>query len=482
MIKLYNTFTRRKEEFKPVVENNVGLYVCGPTVYGMPHLGHAKSYINFDTIVRYFQYSGYKVKYVQNITDVGHLVGDSDDGEDKIAKQAKIEKLDAYEIAYKYEVEYFKNMDKLNVLRPSISCRATGFIMDMIETVKDILAKGYAYITDQGNVYFDVRKYSKYGQLSNRKIDQNVSGERIEIADDKKNPEDFALWKSVGEDALMQWPSPWGNGCPGWHIECTTLCKKFLGTTFDIHGGGIDNIFPHHECECAQADIVNGHLPMNYFMHNGLVTVNGTKMGKSLGNFITLPDLFKKFDPMVVRYFILQFHYRSQVDFSDEGLKLADKQFSKLKESVNSLRQKTLEVATSLTDGELISIKDGFENAMNEDFNTPLAMVEFNKLLKVIPTAINSNNTKIYPEINYLITKLGEQVLGLDFGNVEDGVSKNEDSIPNNIKELAEKRWECKKTKNFAMADELRKQISDLGYDILDSKEGYQITKKITEE
>ena len=265
MIKLYNTFTRKKEEFKPVSEGNLGIYVCGPTVYGMPHLGHAKSYINFDTIVRYFKFSGYKVKYVQNITDVGHLVGDSDDGEDKIVKQARIEKLDAYEIAYKYEVEFFNAMDKLNVLRPSISCRATGFVAEMIEAVKTIIEKGYGYVTDQGNVYFDVRKYNNYGQLSNRKLDQNLSGERIEVATDKRNPEDFALWKAVDETTLMQWPSPWGNGCPGWHIECTVLGKKFLGEKFDIHGGGIDNIFPHHECECAQADIVNGHIPMNYF-------------------------------------------------------------------------------------------------------------------------------------------------------------------------------------------------------------------------
>ena len=269
MIKLYNTLSRKKEEFKPVEEGCVSMYVCGPTVYGLPHLGHAKSYVNFDIINRYFKFLGYKVKYVQNITDVGHLVGDGDNGEDKIQRQAKSEKLDAYEIAYKYEVEHFKNMDKLNVLRPSISCRATGFVGDMIETVQDIIDKGYGYVTDEGNVYFNVRKYSKYGQLSNRKLEDAVSGERIEIASDKQNPEDFALWKRTGEEVLMQWKSPWGNGCPGWHIECTTLGKKFLGDTFDIHGGGIDNIFPHHECECAQADVVNGHIPMNYFMLNG---------------------------------------------------------------------------------------------------------------------------------------------------------------------------------------------------------------------
>ena len=475
MIKLYNTFTRKKEEFKPIVDGRVGMYVCGPTVYGMPHLGHAKSYINFDTIYRYFTFLGYKVKYVQNITDVGHLVGDGDSGEDKISKQAKIEKLDAYEIAYKYEVEYFKNMDKLGVLRPSISCRATGFIIEMIDTVKDILDKGYAYVTDEGNVYFDVRKYSNYGQLSNRKLEDAVSGERIEVADDKRHPADFALWKSVDKDVLMQWDSPWGRGCPGWHLECTTLGKKFLGDTFDIHGGGIDNIFPHHECECAQADIVNGHLPMNYFMHNGLVTVNGTKMGKSLGNFITLPDLFKTFDPMVVRFFILQFHYRSAVDFSDDGLKLADKQFGKLRENVHAIKSITAEEASEINNPELKEIYTNFLSAMDEDFNTPVALVEFNKINKIISRELESKNIEVIKEINLFVRQLGCEVLGLDFGAT---VTKPVDDIPNQVVELARLRWEAKQNKDWENADKYRNEISDLGYSILDSKDGYKIEKK----
>lgn len=476
MLKIYNTFTRRKEEFIPVVEGRVGMYVCGPTVYGLPHLGHAKSYINFDTIFRFFKFCGYKVKYVQNITDVGHLVGDGDSGEDKIGKQAKIEQLDAYEIAYKYENEYFSAMDKLNVLRPSISCRATGFIMEMIETVQDILDKGYAYVTELGNVYFDVRKYSKYGQLSNRKLEDAVSGERIEIADDKRNPADFALWKSVDKDVLMQWDSPWGKGCPGWHLECTTLCKKFLGDIFDIHGGGIDNIFPHHECECAQADIVNGHIPMNYFMHNGLVTVNGTKMGKSLGNFITLTDLFKNFDPMVIRYFIHQFHYRSAVDFSNEGLKLADKQFGKLRAGVNSLRSINSEMSTEIKNSELKAIYDGFVDAMNEDFNTPVAMVEFNKINKIIPKIIEENNIQLIKEMNFIVNRLGEEVLGLDFGTLESDKPKNQ--IPAEVEKLAQLRWEAKQNKEWAIADQYREKITSLGYNILDSKDGYKVEKR----
>jgi len=472
MIKLYNTITRKKEEFVPVKEGNLGIYVCGPTVYGPPHLGHAKSYINFDTIVRYFKFLEYKVKYVQNITDVGHLVGDSDDGEDKIVKQSKKENLDAYEIAYKYEVDFFKNMDALNVLRPSISCRATGFVNEMIEMVEDIIEKGYGYVTEEGNVYFDVRKYPKYGQLSNRKIENALSGERIDVATDKKNPEDFALWKAVDENTLMQWKSPWGNGCPGWHMECTTLGKKFLGERFDIHGGGIDNIFPHHECELAQADIALGHLPMNYFMHNGLVTVNGTKMGKSLGNSISLQELMKTYGPMVVRFFILNFHYRSAVDFSEDALKLAEKQFEKINEAVNKVRKISQNQVCEIKNEELNDILNKFKEAMNEDFNTPLAIVEFNRLVKFVNT--NNINESTAAELNYLFKALGEDVLGLVF-ETED---EKEEIIPENIIKMAEERWVAKKNRDFVKSDELRNQLLSLGYEIVDSKDKYKINKK----
>lgn len=472
MLKIYNTFTRKKEVFKPITEGYVGMYVCGPTVYGESHLGHAKSYTNFDSIFRYLRYLGYKVKYVQNITDVGHLVGDGDDGDDKIAKQARIEKLDAYEIAYKYEVAHFNNMDKLNILRPSISCRATGFIPDMIECVKTIVDKGYGYVTNEGNVYFDVHKYPKYGQLSNRRLDSTLSGERIEVAGDKKHPEDFALWKAVDASTLMQWDSPWGRGCPGWHIECTALGKKFLGDRFDIHGGGIDNIFPHHECECAQADVVNGHIPMNYFMHNGLVTVDGVKMGKSLGNFITLKDLFVRVKPEVLRYFILSFHYRSAVDFSEDGLNLASKQFGKINEVVSLLREKTDAFASEISNAELLDIKEKFLSAMDEDFNTPLALVEFNRLIKFIQGNLNASPS-VLAEANTLVRDFGEDVLGLKFETVE----KKADEIPSNIKAIAEKRWQAKQNKNWAEADALREELKTLGYVVNDSKDGYTIDR-----
>lgn len=472
-MKIYNTFTRKKEEFVPIHEGCVGMYVCGPTVYGMPHLGHAKSYINFDTVFRFFKFLGYKVKYVQNITDVGHLVGDGDEGQDKIAKQALIEKLDPYEIAYKYEVEYFKNMDLLNVERPSISCRATGFVSEMIEMVKDIIDKGYAYVTKEGNVYFDVHKYSRYGQLSRRTLDNAVSGERIEVADDKKNPEDFALWKSVDSSTLMKWQSPWGIGCPGWHIECTTLGKKFLGEHFDIHGGGIDNLFPHHECECAQADIANGSIPMKFFMHNGLVTVNGVKMGKSLGNFITLPDLFKKYNPMVVRFFIQQFHYRSPVDFNEEGLKLAEKQFEKLRESVSQLRSMTTKTK-EVTNDEYLVLYNKFVEAMNEDFNTPVATAEFLKISKMISSAVESNDINNMEQLNYMVCKLGEDVLGLIFACNQE---EEREDVPADIKEMAKQRWEAKVNKDWTTADRLRQELTQRGYSIKDTKEGYEIIK-----
>ena len=471
-MRIYNTITRRKEEFLPIVKDHVGMYVCGPTVYGMPHVGHAKSYINFDIVHRVFKKLGYKVKYVQNITDVGHLVGDGDEGEDKISRQAKLEQLDPYQIAYKYEVEYFDAMDKLNVLRPSISCRATGFIVDIIEAVQEIVNKGYGYVTKEGNVYFDVHKYPNYGQLSNRTLDKNVSGERIEIAKKKKNPEDFALWKSVDDKTLMKWKSPWGEGCPGWHIECSVLGRKFLGEEFDIHGGGIDNLFPHHECECAQGDVLTGKVPMHYFMHNNLVTVNGTKMGKSLGNFITLKDLFEKYDPMIVRYYICQFHYRSAVDFNEDGLKLASKQFAKLEEVVKKLYNITQDDKEPTdTLGEIYS--NSIE-AMSDDFNTPVVMAEVIKFVKEANSAITNKNIEKAKEANFIVKNLLEDVLGLKFDKT---IKEELGDIPNEIKTKAEARWQAKKNRDFAKADILRAELVKLGYEILDSKDGYQIKK-----
>jgi len=462
-LKIYNSFTKQKEEFKPINEGRVNMYVCGPTVYGPPHLGHARSYTNFDVVYRYLKYLGYKVKYVQNITDVGHLVGDGDEGEDKIAKQARKENVDAYEIAYKYETMYFEYMEKLNVLKPSISARATGFIPEMIEMVKEILDKGYAYITKQGNIYFDVRKFSRYGQLSNRSLDKTKSGERIDVASDKRAPEDFAIWKSVEKGTLMKWDSPWGEGCPGWHLECSVLSRKFLGKTFDIHGGGIDNIFPHHECECAQSEVANGQRFVNYFMHNNLVTVNGTKMGKSLGNFITLEDLFKICDPMHVRYFINLFHYRTPVDFTIDAIKKAGEQFDRLRELYKNAKKVAVSVKNDIKTAEIKEILQKFIVAMDEDFNTPLAISELLKLtkIKISSEEIASDIVNVMNQISF--------ILGLDFASKEE--EKQDNSNEEKLLEIIAKvRSQLRLEKNYQMSDFIRDELAKAGISVQDKK------------
>ncbi len=466
-LKIYNSFTKQKEEFKSIVPGRVGMYVCGPTVYGPPHVGHARSYTNFDTVFRYLQYLGYKVKYVQNITDVGHLVGDGDDGEDKILKQAKKEQVDPYEIAYKYETMYFDAMAKLNILKPSISARATGFIPQMIDMVQTLLDKGYAYISKDGNIYYRVHKFSSYGQLSNRRLENNLSGERIEVAGDKENPEDFALWKKADGGHLMKWKSPWGWGYPGWHLECSTLSKFFLGDTFDIHGGGIDNIFPHHECECAQSEVANGVKFVNYFMHNNLVTVNGTKMGKSLGNFITLEDLFKEFDPLYVRYFILLFHYRSPIDFTKEAIKNAGEQLEKIKTAYQIIAEVAENKESEPKSGVAKEILTNFENAMNEDFNTPLAISELLRTIKLAKQVKESGDKSAASELLFVMNKIAF-VLGLDFSKkVEEKDSGESEKF---LEIISDVRNKLRSEKNYQMSDYIRDRLAESGVVVNDKK------------
>ena len=467
-LKIYNSFTKTRQEFKPIVPGYVGMYVCGPTVYGPPHLGHARSYTNFDVVFRYLQYLKYKVKYVQNITDVGHLVGDGDEGEDKILKQAKKENVDPYEIAYKYETLYFDAMQKLNILKPSISARATGFIPEMIDMVEKLIAKGYAYVTKNGNVYYRVHQFASYGQLSNRKLENTLSGERIDVATDKENPEDFALWKTAEGGHIMKWKSPWGEGYPGWHIECSTLSKKFLGETFDIHGGGIDNIFPHHECECAQSEIANGKKFVNFFMHNNLVTVNGTKMGKSLGNFITLEDLFSEFDPMYVRYFILQFHYRSPVDFTKQAIAKAGEQFDKIRETYKEIKALAGGKANQITDSAVAEILGNFISAMDEDFNTPLAISELLKLTKFAGQVVQNKDVKKASEVLDVYGRISF-ILGLDFEGTENKEEKsgNEEKL---LEIIADVRNKLRAEKNYAASDYIRDQLSAAGIVVSDKK------------
>ena len=470
MLKIYNTLTRNKDEFKSINEKKVGLYVCGPTVYGYPHLGHAKSYISFDVIHRYLKYIGYDVKYVQNITDVGHLVGDVDEGEDKIERQAKIEQTDPVAIAYNYERIYFDCMDKLNIERPTISCRATGHIIEIIEAVKTLIDKGYAYVTNEGNVYYRVKKFKGYGKLSGRNIEENLSGERIEIKNDKESPEDFALWKRAEKGHIMKWPSPWGEGYPGWHIECSIMSKKYLGDTFDIHGGGMDNIFPHHECEIAQSEALNGKPFVNYFIHNNLVTVNGQKMGKSLGNFITLPDLFKEYNPKYIRFYVLLTHYRRPTDFDKNKIEEAIKNYDKIEKTYFKLKEATKDLYETEEDNEIKNLKEEFLNAMDDDFNTALAISYIYELIKIANSEF-SKDKKDLNKLKSILNVLNEcaiNILGFIFEEQKE--NKKDKELLDFILNL---RDELRKNKNYELSDKIRDELTKLGYEVNDKKTNF---------
>lgn len=416
MLKIYNTFTRKKEEFVPLRKGEVGIYVCGPTVYSDPHLGHAKSYISFDVIVRYLRWFGYRVKYIQNITDVGHLL---ETGEDRVLMGAKREKLDPMELVEKYTRSYFEDMDALNVLRPSISPHATGHIGEQIELVETLLTKGYAYEVN-GSVYFDITKFPEYGKLSGRRVDDQLAGARVEVRDEKRHPADFVLWVCAHPEHLMQWKSPWGKGYPGWHLECSAMSMKYLGETIDIHGGGMENIFPHHECEIAQSEAATGKQFVRYWVHNNMVLVNGVKMSKSLGNFVTIKEALKKYSAEQIRFFILTTHYRSPVDFSDEaiegageGLRKIHTTFERISElvSIASEGKDVPEISKLTEEGE-----QKFVDAMGDDFNAPLAISvlfdisrELNKYLDrgESPSRVSLQSAhKLYEE-------LGGQILGI---------------------------------------------------------------------
>ena len=470
MLKIYNTLTRNKDEFKSINEKKVGLYVCGPTVYGYPHLGHAKSYISFDVIHRYLKYIGYDVKYVQNITDVGHLVGDVDEGEDKIERQAKIEQTDPVAIAYNYERIYFDCMDKLNIERPTISCRATGHIIEIIEAVKTLIDKGYAYVTNEGNVYYRVKKFKGYGKLSGRNIEENLSGERIEIKNDKESPEDFALWKRAEKGHIMKWPSPWGEGYPGWHIECSIMSKKYLGDTFDIHGGGMDNIFPHHECEIAQSEALNGKPFVNYFIHNNLVTVNGQKMGKSLGNFITLPDLFKEYNPKYIRFYVLLTHYRRPTDFDKNKIEEAIKNYDKIEKTYFKLKEATKDLYETEEDNEIKNLKEEFLNAMDDDFNTALAISYIYELIKIANSEL-SKDKKDLNKLKSILNVLNEcavNILGFIFEEQKE--NKKDKELLDFVLNL---RDELRKNKNYELSDKIRNELTKLGYEVNDKKTNF---------
>lgn len=470
-LKIYNTLTRNKDDFKPIHEGSVGMYVCGPTVYGPPHVGHARSYIVFDLLYRYFLYNGYKVKYVQNITDVGHLVGDADDGDDKIQKKAILEKLDPVAVAYKYENMYFDCMAKLNVLKPTISCRATGHIIEIIDAVKTLIDKGYAYVTDAGNVYYDVRKFKGYGKLSGRTLDDTVSGERIEIADDKRNPEDFALWKKADPTHLMKWPSPWGEGYPGWHIECSVMSRKYLGDTFDIHGGGMDNVFPHHECEIAQSEALTGKPFVNYFVHNNLITRNGQKMGKSLGNTVDLDELFEKYGPTFVRLYIVKNHYRSVLDFSDDQLEETRKTYDKFVNLVEiTEKYKDLDISDSKYE-DVDDMKRRFLEAMDDDLNTAVAIAVLLEMVKEANKSKDVDNKKL-AYIRKVFDDLAGNILGLKF---EAQITASNDNLDKLVKSIIDVRNTFKANKQYEYSDLIRDKLKENGISIIDTKDGAKI-------
>ena len=480
-IQIYNTLTRKKEVFKPLVPGKVGLYVCGPTVYGPPHLGHARSAITFDLIFRFLKQIGYKVRYVRNITDVGHLVADADEGEDKIEQQAKLDELEPMEVVQIYTNLYHKAMDMLNVQSPSIEPHASGHIIEQIEEVKKILNSGYAYESN-GSVYFDVEKFAgenEYGKLSGRKIEDLISNTRVlDGQTEKHSGLDFAIWKKAQPEHIMRWPSPWSEGFPGWHIECTAMSTKYLGETFDIHGGGMDLTFPHHEAEMAQAQAAHGKPAVRYWMHNNMITLNGQKMGKSLGNAISLEQIFngnhplleKAYSPMTIRFFMLQAHYRSTLDFSNEALQASEKGLERLMNAVAKIE------SLPVSDSSTVNVTELTANcyaAMNDDMNSPIAIASLFEGVKFINSISDGKSTITLEDRDALKTLFHAFVFDI-FGLNADVQNESDNSeVLNEVVDLLMKlRTEAKANKDWATSDKIRNELAAIGFDIKDGKEG----------
>lgn len=478
---IYNTLTRKKELFKPLHAPHVGLYVCGPTVYGDGHLGHARPAITFDVLYRYLMHLQYKVRYVRNITDVGHLEHDADDGEDKIAKKARLEKLEPMEVVQYYTLRYHKAMEKLNVLPPSIEPHASGHIIEQIEFIKKIIDAGYAY-ESEGSVYFDVEKYNKdfhYGKLSGRNIDELLETTReLDGQTEKRRSIDFALWKKAAPEHIMHWPSPWSEGFPGWHLECSAMGTKYLGEEFDIHGGGMDLMFPHHECEIAQSVAALGKETVSYWMHNNMITINGKKMGKSLGNFITLDEFFtgshpllaQAFSPMTIRFFILQAHYRSTVDFSNEALVASEKGLARLLEAYERLQKITPSATTTV---DIAGLREKCEVAMCDDLNTPIVISHLFDACKSINTITDGKGTisaNDLEELKEVFKLFVEEILGLQTSTTDN----NNDAYKKAIDLLLSLRLQAKQNKDWAMSDKIRNELMALGFTIKDTKDGFE--------
>ncbi len=489
---IYNSLTRRKQLFVPLVEGRVGMYVCGPTVYGDGHLGHARPAITFDVLFRYLTHLGYKVRYVRNITDVGHLEHDADEGEDKIAKKARLEQLEPMEVVQHYLNRYHDAMARLNVLPPSIEPHASGHIIEQIEYIKKILDAGYAYESN-GSIYFDVPKYNRdhnYGKLSGRNIDELLSETRsLDGQQEKRNPADFALWKKAQPEHIMRWPSPWSDGFPGWHLECSTMGEKYLGETFDIHGGGMDLKFPHHECEIAQSVAHHGHDTVRYWMHNNMITINGQKMGKSLGNFITLDEFFtgnhplltQAYTPMTIRFFILQAQYRSTVDFSNEALQASEKALDRMLEGWRRLADLKGSNTSTVT-AEIADLEQKCYDALNDDLNTPIVIAHLFEAVGIINRVADGHATATAADIDalkalfqtFLFDILGMRPETADLGGDEKALEPYRGAVDL----LLQVRAEAKAKKDWATSDLIRDRLAALGFNVKDTKSGVEWSVK----
>ncbi|MFM2292160.1 MAG: hypothetical protein RIS29_1973 [Bacteroidota bacterium] len=479
---IHNTLSRKKEQFVPLHGNKVGMYVCGPTVYGDAHLGHARPAITFDILFRYLTHLGYKVRYVRNITDVGHLENDADSGEDKVAKKARLDELEPMEVVQYYVNRYHKAMEALNVLPPSIEPHASGHIMEQIDFVQKILDAGFAY-ESEGSVYFDVEKYNKqhnYGRLSGRNIDELLETTRdLDGQSEKRRSVDFALWKKASPEHIMRWTAPWSEGFPGWHLECSAMGTKYLGEEFDIHGGGMDLMFPHHECEIAQNQAGLGKDSVKYWMHNNMITIAGQKMGKSLGNFITLEEFFtgnhkllsQAFSPMTIRFFILQAHYRSTVDFSSEALEASEKGLSRLMDGYARLQKLAPSASSSV---EIAGLRAKCEEAMCDDLNTPIVISHLFDALRAINLVHDGKETisaADLEELQSVFKMVIEEMLGLQCEVAASGTS---DAYKQAIDLLLNIRMDAKRNKDWATSDRIRNELTALGFDIKDTKDGFE--------
>jgi cysteinyl-tRNA synthetase len=483
-IQIYNSLSGTKEVFKPIVEGYVGMYVCGPTVYSNVHLGNVRTFMSFDMIYRYLKHLGFKVRFVRNITDAGHLENDADEGEDRIAKKARLEQIEPMEVVQRYTVDFHNILNAFNFLPPSIEPTATGHIIEQIELIKNIIENGFAYEVN-GSVYFDVHKFNEshnYGVLSKRKLEDLIHNTRaLDGQSDKKNPQDFALWKKAEPQHIMRWPSPWSDGFPGWHLECTAMSTKYLGEHFDIHGGGMDLKFPHHECEIAQNEAAKGQSPVNYWMHANMLIMNGKKMAKSTGNFILPTEIFtgdnehitKAFTPSVARFFMLQAHYRSILDFTNNGLLASEKGFYRLMEAVSDLNNLSAKETSSFNVSDW---KQKCYDAMNDDFNTPILIATLFDAVKYINQIKDGKATITEDDLNTLkqtINTFVFDILGLEQQNQSDSETEK---LSGAVALLIKLRQEARANKDFALSDKIRDELAEVGILLNDGKDGTSFT------